>query len=144
VSGEAASRRDHDRFCGTEGWDEVRNARGGQVGNHITYELRLADGRILRTRFSRPPDTTTYGPALWKHILTGQLDVTVAEFWACVRDKRLPDRETAAHEPPATALPASLVHQLIHVAGVAEDQVAAMSLERAVEVMSAYWSRPKQ
>lgn len=144
MSGGAASRRDHDRFCKTEGWDEIRNARGGKVGHHITYELRLPDGPILRTRVSRPADNTAYGPAMWKHILTDQLDVTEAEFWACVRDKQLPDRGATAHEPPAKALPASLVHQLIHVAGIPENEVASMSLECAIEVMAAHWSRTKQ
>lgn len=144
MSDGAASRRDHDRFCKTEGWDEVRNAQGGKVEHHITYELALPDGRILRTRISRPADNTTYGLSLWKHILTEQLDVTEAEFWACLRDKQLPDRGAATTEPPAQALPASLVHQLIHVAGVPENDVAGMSLERAVEVMTAHWSRPKE
>jgi hypothetical protein len=144
VSGGAASRRDHNRFCLTERWDEIRNARGGKVGHHLTYELRLPDGRILRTRISRPADNTTYGPALWRHILTDQLDVTEPEFWACVRDKQPPDRGPATQELPAGALPASLVHQLIHVAGVPEDEVASMSLERAIEVMAAHWSQPNQ
>jgi hypothetical protein len=144
VSDGAASQRDHNRFCTTEGWDEVRNARGGKVEHHITYELTLPDGRILRTRISRPADNTTYGPSLWKHILTQQLDVTEAELWACLRDKQLPDRGAATIEPPGQALPASLVHQLIHVAGVPEGEVAGMSLGRAVEVMTTHWSQPKE
>lgn len=144
MSGGTASRRDHNRFCTTEGWDQVRNARGGTVGHHITYELPLRDGRILRTHVSRPADNTTYGLSLWKHILTDQLDVTEAEFWACVRDKQLPDRGAAPAEPPAQALPGSLVHQLIHGAGVPEDEVAGMSLERAVAVMTAHWSQPQE
>jgi len=143
VSGAAASRRDHNRFCKTEGWDEVRNARGGKVEHHITYELTLSDGRILRTHVSRPADNTAYGLSLWKHILSDQLDVTEAEFWACVRDEQLPDRGAVAVEPPAQALPAGLVYQLIHVAGVLEDEVARMSLERALEVMNEFWSRPQ-
>jgi hypothetical protein len=144
VSGGAASRRQHDRFCKIEGWSEVRDARGGKVAHHITYELTVPDGRVLRTRVSRPADSTTYGPSLWKHILADQLEVTVEAFWACVRDKELPDRGTAGVEAPARALPASLVHQLIHVADVPEAEVAGMSLERAVEIMTAYWSQPNE
>ncbi|SEP29551.1 cytotoxic translational repressor of toxin-antitoxin stability system [Trujillonella endophytica] len=140
----AASRRDHDRFCKTEGWDEVRNARGGKVEHHITYELPLSDSRVLRTRISRPADNSSYGPSLWTRILKDQLDVTEAEFWACVRDKQLPDRGTASTKLPEQALPASLVHQLINLAGIPEDEVAGMSLERAVEVMTALWSQPKE
>ncbi len=142
MSGGAASRRDHNRFCKTEGWDEVRNARGGKVEHHITYELPLPDGRILRTHVSRPTDNTSYGLSLWKHILTDQLEVTEAEFWACVRDKQLPDRGTASIEPPAQALPAGLVYQLIHVAGIPEAEVATMTLDRALAVMNEHWSQP--
>lgn len=144
MSDGAASRRDHNRFCRAEGWDEVRNARGGKVDHHITYELLLPDTRILRTRISRPADNTTYGFSLWKHILTAQLEVTEVAFWACLRDKQLPDRGAATIERPAQSLPASLVHQLIHVAGVPEDDVAGMSLERAVDVMTAHWSQPEE
>lgn len=136
------SRRDHHRFCQLEGWTEVRNARGRKVGHHITYELTLPDGRILRTRISRPPNNETYGPQLWAQVLD-QLQVTEAEFWACVSDRRLPDRGADGGEAPANALPADLVYQLIHGAGVPEDEVATMTLERALEVMREHWSRPR-
>jgi hypothetical protein len=142
VSG-PGSRRDHDRFCRVEGWTVVRDARGRPVGHHIAYELTLRDGRILRTRISRPPNNETYGPRLWALLLSDELQVTEAEFWACVADKEPPDRGTGTTEPPAHALPAGLVHQLIHVAAVPEDEVAAMPLERALEVMNEFWSRPQ-
>ena len=138
------SRRDHHRFCQVEGWTEVRNARGNRVGHHLTYELILPDGRVLRSRISRPPNTDTYGPGLWTHILTEQLEVTEGQFWACVSERQLPQRTPAANEPPANPLPAGLVHQLIHSAEVPEAEVAAMSLERALEVMNEYWSRPTE
>ncbi|CCG05689.1 hypothetical protein [Blastococcus saxobsidens] len=137
------SRRDHNRFCQLEGWTEVRNARGGTVSHHLTYELSLPDGRILRTRISRPPNNATYGPRLWKTILTDQLQVTEPQFWACVSNKIRPDRGTSAGEPPTNALPADLVYQLIHMAGVPESEVAGMTLQCAAEVMVAHWSRPR-
>lgn len=141
MSGGAASRRDHDRFCQIEGWDEVRNARG-RTGHHQTYESRLPDGRILRTRISHPVNNDTYGARLWSHILRDQLDVTQTQFWACVDDRTVPDRGVAADATPANALPAGLVHQLIHVVGVPEGEVAAMSLDQALSVMNEYWSTP--
>lgn len=137
------SRSDHNRFCQVEGWTEVRNARGRKVGHHITYELTRPDGRIQRTRISRPPNNETYGPRLWNTILTDQLQVTEAEFWACVSEGKRPDRGPGANEPPANALPADLVYQLIHVAGAPEDEVAGMTLQRATAVMVAHWSRPR-
>lgn len=137
----AGSRADHHAFCRDERWTVVRNARGGQVRHHLTFELVTPDGNILRTRVSRA-DTESYGPALWETILGDQLHVTEAEFWACVRDHVLPDR-AGVTKPSAVALPAGLVYQLIHTAGILEHDVAAMTLNEATAAMSSYWSRPQ-
>lgn len=139
----AGTRVDHDQFCRTEQWQSVRDARGRAVSHHVTYELLLDDGRILRTRISRPVNKTTYGARLWKTILTEQLSVTAAEFWSCVRDKELPDRGHGRNDLPANSLPAGLVYQLIHVAGIPESEIAGMTLTDAMAVMTAYWSRPR-
>lgn len=122
----------------------VWDARGRPTQHHITYQLRLPDGQVLRTRISRPADGTTYGARLWTHILTDQLDVQLdvseQEFWACVSDGIPPTRGAQAQEPPVNALPAGLVHQLLK-AGVAETDIAGMTLEQAVAAMSAQWSK---
>jgi hypothetical protein len=141
VSSGPGSRRDHDRFCQIEGWEQIRNARG-RTGHHVTYRLRLPDGRVLRTRISHPVHTDTYGPSLWRHILTDQLEVTEPVLWACVEDQKLPDRGAAAAKASANALPAQLAHQLVHDAGIPEAEVAQMDLPRAIQLMSEYWSRP--
>lgn len=138
------TRVDHNEFCVKDRWEKVRDARGGEVRHHVTYELRLPDGRILRTRISRPLKKETYGAGLWKTILREQLDVTEAEFWACVKDSVRPDRGIGQEiKAPPSALPAQLVYQLIHQAGVAENDVAKMNLQQAVEAMAAFWSAPQ-
>ena len=137
------SRQDHDRFCQVEQWSEVRNARGKKVGYHITYELELPDGRMLRTRVSRQANNTTYGASLWNAILTEQLCVSEQEFWECVSNRNPPKRGFAAAETQGSALPAQLVHQLIHDLGVPEREIVGMTLERATELMVAFWSQPK-
>jgi len=136
------TRDDHQRFCLVEGWIQVRNARGKPVRHHETYELNLPDGAILRTRISRPVDRTTYGPAMFRHILTEQLQATEAEFWACVRDRKPPCRCEPPGQLPERSLPASLVHQLLHEVGLAESEVAAMTREEAIARMQEHWSRP--
>jgi hypothetical protein len=141
VSSGPGSRRDHDRFCQIEGWEQVRNARG-RTGHHITYRLRLPDGRVLRTRISHPVNSDIYGPSLWGHILDDQLDVTEPVFWACVDDQKLPDRGATAAAAPANALPAQLAYQLVYDAGISEAEVAQMDLASAIQVMSDFWSRP--
>lgn len=131
------TREDHERFCKTEGWHLVRTARGGTGTHHVTYELDLADGQILRTRISHPVDRSDYGKKLWAHVLRDQLQVDEAEFWACVRDGTVPDR--GALEPPAETLPADLVHLLISKVGLDETEVAAMTKEEAVARLQRYW-----
>jgi hypothetical protein len=132
------TRQDHDKFCGVEGWTPVRDARGRTGTHHLTYELHLPDGRILRTRISHPPDRTTYGSNLWSHILRDQLGVSEEEFWACVRDGIKPDRGVPEASPKA--LPADLVYLLINRVGLAEPEVAAMSKAEAVERLNRYWA----
>jgi hypothetical protein len=120
----------------------VRDSQSRTGTHHVTYELHLHDGRVLRTRISHPPDRSTYGKSIWAHILRDQLDVSEAEFWSCVQDKVRPNRG----EPrvPAEALPAELVHLLITRLGLSEAEIAKMSRSDAIARMQAYWSRPPE
>ena len=138
MSWPAPTRQAHERFCTIEGWAPARNVRRA-LGHHVTYELAVPDGRVLRTRISHPVNREGYGPALWRHTLRDQLCVTEPEFWACVQDRQLPDRGGARQAPP-DALPASLVHQLIHEAGLPESEVAAMTKDEAVARMQQFWT----
>jgi hypothetical protein len=132
------TRKDHDTFCHVERWRRVRDARGRTGTHHVTYELDLADGRILRTRISHPVDRTGYGQSLWRHILRDQLQVAEADFWACVHDGIVPDR--GMPEVPAQALPADLVYLLISRAGLSEAEVAVMSRADALARLQRYWT----
>ncbi len=132
------TRQDHDKFCGIEGWTPVRDARGRTGTHHITYELNLPDGRVLRTRISHPADRTTYGASLWSHVLRDQLGVSEDEFWACVQRGVKPNR--GVPEVPPEALPADLVGFLITRVGLAESEVAAMTKFEAVERLNRYWA----
>jgi hypothetical protein len=133
-----ASREDHERFCTTEGWRLVRDARGRTGTHHVTYELVLPDGRVLRTRISHPPDRPVYGPGIWAHVLRDQLDVSEGEFWVCVRQGTPPDRGTPAI--PAEALPADLVHLLITRVGLAPTEVSGMTRESAIARLQEHWT----
>ena len=93
---------------------------------------------MLRTRISRPPSRTTYGPALSRHILADQLDVDEAAFWACVQDGVRPARSTAPG--PGHGLPVEFVHLLVHRVGFTEAEVRAMTRAQAVERLAAFWS----
>jgi hypothetical protein len=131
------TRREHQNFCLNEGWTQVRNARG-KGGHHVTFELPLPDGRVLRTRISHPPNRQTYGPSMWAHILRDQLQVSEYEFWACVREKELPQR---GHDVPTTpSIPAGVVAQLLSY-GVEDSEVRLMSRSEAIERLNRIWSQ---
>jgi hypothetical protein len=137
----APTRSDHRAFCDNEGWGLVRDARGGTSGHHaLTYELRLHDGRILRTRISHPPDGSTYGANIWSHILRDQLDVAEETFWACARDGVKPDR--GEPEAPAETLPADLAHLLVTRLHLSNAEIALMSRDEAFARMQEYWRQP--
>jgi hypothetical protein len=138
VTWPAPTREDHEEFCKAEGWQPVRDARGKTSTHHVTYELHLHDGRILRTRISHPVNRDTYGPQIWAHILREQLDVDQTAFWACVQDGTKPDRGTP--ELPAGALPADLVHLLLTRIHLSEAEVAAMTKDQAIARMQQYWA----
>ncbi|WP_093152698.1 cytotoxic translational repressor of toxin-antitoxin stability system [Saccharopolyspora antimicrobica] len=133
-----ATRKDHDTFCRVEEWTEVRNARGRTGTHHVTYELGLPDGRILRTRISHPVNRTDYGPRMWKHILRDQLQVEEDEFWVCVNDGIRPNR--GMPERHAESLPVDLVRLLIVRVGLSEAEVASMSKDEAIARIQRHWT----
>lgn len=142
MNSHAASRREHQRFCEIEGWTEVLNARGKPTEHHVNYELEVGDGRILRTRISRPANTDSYGRGMWSQILDDQLHVTEPEFWDCVDNKTPPRRSAAAAAPEGAALPASLAYQLVNTLNLSSEEIASLTLEQAVAKMNEHGGRP--
>jgi hypothetical protein len=142
MTSRAGSRREHQRFCEIEGWQEVRNSRGKPTQHHITYELLLGDGSVLRTRISRPANTEVYGKGMWSHILVDQLHVTEIEFWECVDDKNPPQRIADTEGSDSRTLPAQLAYQLVHSLKLTNAQIALLTLEEAVRLLAEYWSQP--
>lgn len=123
-----------------ERWKPVRDATGRTGTHHVTYELALPDGRVLRTRISHPTDRSTYGPALWSHILRDQLDVDEPTFWAAVRDKVPPPRAVMIRPAMENTLPAELAALLVNRVGLTGEQIAAMSRSEAIERLNRYWT----
>jgi len=135
-----ATRHDHQEFCEVEGWTRVRDARGRKGTHHLTYELALPDGRILRTRVSHPPDRTDIGKGLFSHILRDQLAVTEQDFWRCVADGVVPNRgtgATAAGEP----VPPEVVHLLTTKVGLSDDEVRKLTKAAAIARLEMYWTQ---
>ncbi len=127
------TREDHDDFCAGEGWELVRGATGKPVTHHKTYELELWDGRILRTRISRPVDRTDYSARMWSHILREQLEVSSDEFWRCAKGGVKPDRGAPEVVPPRKSVPLYLVRELTRL-GVPEADILALDAAGAARL----------
>ena len=127
----------HDQFCRNEGWTVVRNATGKKNVHHITYELALPDGTVLRTRISRPPDRSNYGASMWAHILRDQLAVDEASFWACVNDGVAPDRGGAKER--GETIPLEVVQLLLNRVGMSETEVGKLSRAEAIARLNQFW-----
>lgn len=125
----APTRQHHEKFCLTERWILVTDARGRTVGHHTTYKLVTPLGDVLRTRVSHPVNRTSYAPSMWSHILRDQLRVTADEFWVCVLEGTLPDR--GARVVPEAALPLHLVARLVRELGMTRQAIAGLNVEEA-------------
>ncbi|WP_200918408.1 cytotoxic translational repressor of toxin-antitoxin stability system [Leifsonia sp. Leaf264] len=121
----------------------MRGATGRPVQHHRTYELTLWDGRIYRTRISKPVDGTTYGAKVWGHILREQLHVTADEFWSCAQDGLLPDRGQPAPRAERKAVPLHLVRALQEF-GVSEDEIFALDPAGAAELLAKFYTGDAQ
>ncbi|MFE6864114.1 cytotoxic translational repressor of toxin-antitoxin stability system [Nocardia sp. NPDC057668] len=134
------TKKAHETFCRNDEWAQVRNAKGGTVAHHSTWELELTDGRILRTRISRPADSTDHGPKMWCQILKEQLEVSSAEFWACVDDRVRPVRVSVVAIPAKEPIPLGVVEKLLRLVGLTEDEVEHLTKEQAVERLNQFWA----
>ncbi|MFC8044541.1 cytotoxic translational repressor of toxin-antitoxin stability system [Nocardia sp. NPDC057353] len=135
------TKKAHNTFCRNDNWTQVRNAKGGVVGHHSTWELHLADGRMLRTRISRPMDNTTYGARMWCQILKDQLEVNEAQFWACVKDGTRPPRVTGAVTiPDKEPIPLGVAEKLMRLVGLDPDEIEKLTKEQAVARLDAFWA----
>jgi len=123
------------KFVVNEGWQQV------PFTHHETYELGLADGRVLRTRISRPPNKTTYGARMWAHILRDQLDVTADEFWTCVTYGVVPDRTSGdLVEEVDDAIPVDVVNLLVSRVGLTRRDLVGMTRHEAIARLNEFWS----
>jgi hypothetical protein len=133
-----ATRKDHEKFCVTEGWTERKRATGKRGSHHVNYEFVLPNGDVLFTRISHPVNRDTYGASMWSHILRDQLQVTAAEFWSCVTDGVIPSR--GAPTTPEDPIPISIIRTLIVEARIPESEVRAMTKTEAVERLTRFYT----
>lgn len=136
----APTREHHDDVCTTEDLTVVRGVTGRPVKPHRTYELALWDGRILRTRISKPIDSTTYGARMWAHILRQQLTVSQDEFLGL----RSPLDEARPSRPRQVASRAALplhMYRLLVQIGATDEEIAQLDPASAAPRIAAFYSR---
>lgn len=135
------SKKTHDLFCCNDEWTLVRDATGGVVGHHRTWKLPLPDGRVLRTRISRPVDNTDYGPKMWGQILKEQLEVNEEQFWACVNDRKRPARTAGAVTiPDKEPIPLGVVEKLMRLVRLTPEEIENMTKAQAVDRLDKFWA----
>ncbi|WP_305780033.1 cytotoxic translational repressor of toxin-antitoxin stability system [Nocardia nova] len=135
------TKKAHDAFCRNDEWQLVRDAKGGAVGHHITWELPLPDGRVLRTRVSRPADNTDYGAKMWCQILKEQLEVNEEQFWACVNHGKRPTRiSVTVTIPDKEPIPLGVVEKLIRLVGLTPEEIENMTKAEAVDRLNRFWA----
>jgi hypothetical protein len=122
-------------------WEERLHAAPDHRHAAALVQLVALDGRVLRTRITRPPDRTTYGPRLWAHVLRDQLKVTGDEFWAYVDDGLLPDRRPDRPSPAReSTIPVEVAELLVGRVGLRREDLVSMSRTDAIARLTAYWT----
>ncbi len=122
-------------FCRRDGWDLKARRSRRKGGDHLSYAKTLRDGTVLYTQISHGAGGIQ-DPDLFKFILRDQLKVTEEQFWACVDDGLVPEREGDLPEEPTfakDAVPYDLLRNLMR-AGYAQDDVLAGGKTAAVEL----------
>ena len=131
--------RAHLKFVQQEGWVAKGTARSTtKQGNHERYSLALETGEVLYTRVSHGPGQIDDQQVI-QAILHDQLQVSEAEFWACVNRGIRPSRPKAAS--PTTkgkVLDAKLLGNLIRKVGMTPAEIGELSPQEAIDRWKQY------
>ena len=137
---------DHRAFVEAEGWEKA-----GERGGHVNYLLPVnPPSAVLRTGISHGADSTEYfAPGIRSTIVHQQLQVTQAEFWACVNEGRRPERRSDGYSvglrgredaPPPPQNP-GLLRELEREFGESAAEVAGMSDTELRAYLDVLWLR---
>ncbi|UFS96178.1 hypothetical protein [Nocardia huaxiensis] len=86
-------------------------------------------------------DNTDYGSKLWCQILKDQLEVTEAQFWACVNDRVRPARTSEAITiPDKEPIPLGVVEKLMRLVHLTSEEIEEMTKDQAVARLNQFWA----
>jgi DNA-binding transcriptional regulator YiaG len=126
--------RQIERFCGIDGWREVRST------GHVFYEKTLPDGTVLRTHRSFA-SRKTMSPGRFKAILRTQLRLSEDDFWNALETGEPVARPSSPPDADAT-LPAYVIRVLERELHLSQKEIAALTEEDAERRVDEYWSQP--
>ena len=128
------------KFLAADQWRELPSAsRGGSQTDHIWFEKAFADGRVLRTKISHSLRKTV-SAGRFRAICRHELEVSVDEFWACVRSRKPVDRPVPVEELEYQH-PAWVVDVLVGKLHMSGEDLAKLGRAEAERLVHEYWGR---
>ncbi len=127
-------------FLAADGWRELASGeRGGSQSDHVWFEKLLDDDRLLRAKVSHAKQKTL-SAGRFRTIARHELEVSVPEFWECIRSGK-PVARPVEVEPLAYQHPtwvAKILSGQLHMSG---EDIAKLSREEAEQLVQEYWRR---
>ena len=121
-------------FLAADGWSELPSgARGGSQTDHVWFEKLVADRHVLRTKVSHAKQKTL-SAGRFRAIARHELEVSVAEFWECIRSGKPVDRpvevDEVVYQHPAWVV--SVLAGQLHMSDVDIAKLSREAAERLV------------
>jgi hypothetical protein len=142
MTADAPTWGEFEKFLGVDGWIRLQaGSRGGRSEDHIFFEKVLPDGRVLQTHISHSrrgrPSAGRFGA-----ILRDQLEVSREQFWTALHKGEPVDRPAALDESERVEHEAWVVAALARGLHMTAEQIAALSIDDAKQLVLDHWSRP--
>jgi hypothetical protein len=130
-----------EKFLHIDGWTRLSpSSRGGPNQRHIFFEKLLDSGELLQTHISHSRAGRP-SPGRFALVLRNQIKVSRVEFWQALRSGEPVARPASVeagqveHEAWVLAVLAGELH-------MTAEQIAALDVERARQLVLDHWSRP--
>ncbi|MDQ3721072.1 MAG: hypothetical protein M3350_09890 [Actinomycetota bacterium] len=133
-----------EEFLKVDGWRRLApSERGGSQAGHVFFEKTLDDDRVLQTHISYSRDKRP-SPGRFRAILREQLEVSREEFWEALRSGDPVDRPAQVEEDQPVEHEAWVVAVLAAEMHMSADEIQALDVDEARDLVHRYWARPRE